>query len=114
MKARKLLMNEIPGTFRDGRVELNAAVDWPNGTPVTVQAQIGAPKTTPSEEWREQWGVEDDWPDTPENRAEILRRIDAVEPLEMSPEEEVEWQATLAWFGNYTLEAVKRDMGLTP
>lgn len=107
-------MNEISGTFRDGHVELNAAVDWPEGTPVTVQAQSLPSAAEPADDWRDNWGVDDDWPDTPENRAEILRRIDAVEPLKMSPEEEAEWHAMLDWFGNYTLEAVKRDMGLTP
>ena len=60
------------------------------------------------------WGIDDDWPDTPENRAEILRRMDAVEPLEMTEEEIAQWQATLHWFDEYSRQHVARDMGLTP
>jgi hypothetical protein len=106
-------MSEISGTFRDGRVELNAAVDWPDGLPVTVQPQATAKESVSAGDWREDWGIDDGSPDTPENRAEILRRMDAAEPLVMSPEEEQEWHAMLDWFGSYTLEAVKREMGLT-
>jgi hypothetical protein len=113
-KMRIAIMNEITGTYRGGHVELASAVDWPDGTPVTVQATPSLGKPTLADDWQENWGIEDDWPDTPENRAEILRRIDAVEPLEMTPEEEAEWKATLNWFGDYTLQAVKRDMGLEP
>jgi hypothetical protein len=105
-------MNDIPGVFRAGHVELTDAVDWPDGTPVTVHPHPLDKRTEMAGDWSEQWGVDDDWPDTPENRAEILRRIDAVQPLEMTPEEEAEWQATLDWFGAYTREAVRRDMGL--
>jgi hypothetical protein len=106
-------MNEILGTYREGHVELASPVNWPDGTPVTVQAKSLTAHAQPAEDWRENWGIDDDWPDTPENRAEILRRIDGVEPLDMTPEEEAEWHTTLAWFGEYTREAVKRDMGLT-
>jgi hypothetical protein len=106
-------MNEIQGTYRDGHVELTAPVNWPDGTPVTVEPKLPTGQAQPTEEWRDTWGIDDDWPDTPENRAEILRRMDAVEPLDMTPEEEAEWHAMLDWFGEYTRDAVKRDMGLT-
>jgi hypothetical protein len=105
-------MDGIQGTYREGRIDLDSSVSWPEGTRVEVAplaVRPAAPDATSVE-----WGVSDDWADTPENRAEILRRMDAAEPLEMSPEEEAEWQAALDWIGEYTLQAVKRDMGLTP
>ena len=105
-------MSEIQGTYRDGHVELTAAVDWPEGTPVTVQPNSVVSQAQLTEDWRENWGIDDDWPDTPENRAEILRRMDAVEPLDMTPEEEAEWHRMLKWFDDYSREAVKREMGL--
>jgi len=107
-------MNEIPGIFRSGHVELMGAVDWPDGTPVTVHPRHPDDQREIAGDWREHWGIDDDWPDTPENRAEILRRMDAAQPLDMTPEEQAEWQATLDWFGAHTREAVRRDMGLDP
>ena len=104
-------MNEITGTYRDGHVELAAPVNWPNGMPVKVQAE---PSLSPfnNHELAGNWGIDDDWPDTPENRAEILRRMDAVEPLEMTPEEEAEWKAARKWIRDFTIAAVRSEMGL--
>ena len=36
---------------------------------------------------------EEDWSDTPEAIASWLQWYDSLEPLEMTPEEEAEWQA---------------------
>jgi hypothetical protein len=38
----EVMMNEIQGTYRDGHVELTAPVNWPDGTPVTVQPSLFA------------------------------------------------------------------------
>ena len=77
-------MSEVHGTYRDGKVELKSGVDWPNGMLVTVHPLPLAQRNESADEWQDSWGIDDDWPDTPENRAEILRRMDAVEPLEMT------------------------------
>lgn len=103
-------MDGIEGTYRHGQVQLDTAVAWPEGTRVEVAPVAGETRDRAEPDW----GIDDDWPDTPANRAEILRRIDAVEPLEMTPEEEASAHAMLDWFGDYTREAVKRDMGLMP
>jgi hypothetical protein len=105
-------MSEISGIYRDGHVELTGSVDWPDGTPVTVQPQSQGKPDGHTISSDNEWGIPDDWPDTPENRAEILRRMEAVEPLEMTPEEEAEWHAMLKWFDDYSRDAMKREMGL--
>ena len=67
----------ITGTYRGGRIELDESVDWPEGRRVSVVAESAT------------LGLrEEEWPDTPENRAEILRRMEAVEPLELTAEDE--------------------------
>lgn len=51
---------------------------------------------------------EEDWPDTPENRIEILRRMEAIEPLELTEADEAE----IAAVREVTLAAVRKQMGL--
>ena len=91
-------MNEISGIFRGGRVELADAVDWPDGTPVMVHPHRPDAQPELAGDWRDHWGIDDDLPDPPENRAEILRRMDAVQPLEMTAEEQAEWQRSRSSF----------------
>jgi hypothetical protein len=90
----------IKGTYHAGRVDLDKQVDWPDGCRVRVALEYGM--------------REEDWPDTPENRAEILRRMEAVEPLEFTPEEETEIEAARAAVREVTLAAVRKQMGLEP
>ncbi len=37
-------MDSVPATFRNGRVELAAPVDWPDGTQVEVTPVVTAPR----------------------------------------------------------------------
>lgn len=90
----------IDGTYHAGRIDLDKQVDWPEGCRVRVALEYGM--------------REEDWPDTPENRAEILRRMEAVEPLEFTPEEEAEIEAARAAVREVTLAAVRKQMGLEP
>lgn len=90
----------IEGTYHAGRVDLDKQVDWPDGCRVRVELEYGM--------------REEDWPDTPENRAEILRRMEAVEPLEFTSEEEAEIAAARAAVREVTLAAVRKQMGLEP
>jgi hypothetical protein len=77
-------MNAIKGTFKNGQIVLDAPADWPEGCRVIVEP-------VPEEET---FGIrEEDWPDTPEGIARHLALMDQIEPLEMTPEEEAEWQA---------------------
>ena len=89
------------GTYRAGRVELDAPVDWPDGARVSIE-----PK-------EESLGLsESDWPTTPEGQAALAASILEIEPLDLTPEEEAEWAAARAEVKRYTIEAVKRQMGL--
>jgi hypothetical protein len=92
---------QITGTYRSGRVELDEKVDWPDGTRVSVIDY------DPGDELLN----EDDWPDTPENRAEMLRRFDAMQPV-MTPEEQAEFEAILAESKRFNKEAMRKQMGL--
>ena len=90
----------IEGTYHAGRVDLDKDVDWPEGCRVRVALEYGL--------------REGDWPDTPENRAEILRRMEAIEPLELTAEDEAEIAAARTAVREVTLAAVRKQMGLEP
>lgn len=90
------------GTYREGRIVLDTAVDWPESSRVLIQPV-------------EQYGlIEGVWPadGTAEGNAEILRRMDAVEPLELTPEDDAEIAAARDEVRKITLDAVRRQMGL--
>jgi hypothetical protein len=77
-------MNGINATYRNGQIVLDEPVDWPEGKrlrvePVTEEETVGI--------------REEDWPTDPEGIARHLALMDRIEPLEMTPEEEAEWQA---------------------
>ena len=76
-------MIAISGTYRDGKVTLNAPADWQEGA--TVRVELDA----------DYMGVgmrEEDWPLDPKNLAEWMRKVDALEPF-LTPEEEADWEA---------------------
>ncbi len=77
-------MTPVKGVVKNGQVVLDEPYDVPDGTPVEVVP------TDP----RFTFGIEeDDWDDTPEGIEAWLRWFDALEPLEMTAEEEAELQA---------------------
>jgi hypothetical protein len=99
----------IKGVYRNGQVELAAPVDWPEGNEVDVSPRQfnggGAPK--------EKWGMdESEWPTTPEGIEALIARMDSREPVELTPEEERAWNEGLRFFGEYTREQVRKQMGL--
>jgi hypothetical protein len=77
-------MNTIKGVVRNGRIEVTAPADWPEGCEVVIEPVSGEPALGMREE---------DWPTTPEGIAALLKRWDEHEPLEMTPEEQAEWEA---------------------
>jgi hypothetical protein len=114
-------MNEISGTYRDGHVELNAAVNWPEGTAVTVVPQLAAVDAHDSDPPGTRFPYVDlpdgtilPWSDTPEFRAALLAQMDSREPFELTPEEEAQWQADRRSIKEYTLAAMRREMEQTP
>jgi hypothetical protein len=100
-------MNEtVPGTFHEGRIMLEAPVDWPEGTkvevvPVTSNRRLGL--------------TEDEWPNTPEAIEAWLRWYDSLEPLEFTPEEEADLAAWRQKLKEYDIaKSQKRIDGLFP
>ena len=74
-------MDVIKGVFRNGQIIFSAPADWPEGTEVLIEP-IGHP---------EMFGMrEEEWPATPEAAAAWLAWYDALEPLELTAEEEAD------------------------
>ncbi len=72
-------MSAVKATWKNGQVVLEGQVDWPEGRRLVVA---------------EDTVVEDDeQPDDPETIARWLAEFEAIPPLEMTAEEEAEWQA---------------------
>lgn len=77
-------MNAIKGIWHGGQVLLQEPADWPDGTTLIVEP--AAPHTT--------LGLrEEDWPMKPDEIATHLARMDQIQPLDMTPEEEGAWEA---------------------
>jgi len=77
-------MDVIKAVVKNGRIELNAPDDWPEGTEVLVEPLPQG----------EVIGLrEEDWPGRPAEIARLLSRMDQIEPLDFTPEGEAEWEA---------------------
>jgi hypothetical protein len=77
-------MTVLKAIVKNGKIELEAPNDWPEGTEVRIE-----PVPTSGS-----IGIRDeDWPNTPEGIARHLALMDQIEPLEFAAEEEVEWEA---------------------
>jgi len=95
-------MRVVTGTYHEGQVVLDSPVDWPDGARVNVATE-------------ETVGLsEADWPRTPEELDALVARFAALEPLEITPEEEAEIAAARAEVRRVTIEAVRKKMGLQP
>jgi hypothetical protein len=75
-------MNTILGVVKNGRIEVEAPPDWPDGAPVRVE--LGLNGMHP---------LDDETPETPEEIEAWLRWFHNLEPVEMTPEEEASWEA---------------------
>ncbi|MBI1830390.1 MAG: hypothetical protein HYR84_02955 [Planctomycetes bacterium] len=87
-------MNMLKGTIQDGQVVLPQPANLPDGTPVTVlthehSGSLGIP--------------DDEWPTDPDGIAQLLARMDRVEPFDMTLEEEAEIEAWRQKVKEYTL-----------
>ena len=102
-------MQPIIGTYRDGHIEPDVPVTWPEGLKVEIAPadQVGRPVQALGLDERT-------WVETPENRAALIASMEAYDPPEMSDEEWAEFEAGLKWIGDYTKEAVRKQMGLEP
>jgi len=78
-------MIAIPGTYRDGKVILNAPPDWQDGASVRVELDS------------DYVGVgmrEEDFPLEGKRLAEWMKKVDVLEPF-LTPAEEAAWEAAL-------------------
>lgn len=92
-------MNSTFGTYRDGHVDLDSTVDWPEGSRVAV-----SPKS-------ERVGMrESEWPDSDEGRNVLLKRMEQMEPLELTVEDEIEIPAARGAVREASINAVRRQM----
>lgn len=79
-------MSIVIGTVRNGRVLCDEAVEWPDGTRLKIEP---LPST-------EVVGLRDeDWPCDPPGIQAMLARMDAIQPLVMTPEDEANWLSAL-------------------
>lgn len=74
-------MSTILGIVKNGRIEVDAPPDWPDGTPVRVELGLNHKV------------LDDERPETPEEIEEWLRWFHSLEPIVMTPEEEAAWAA---------------------
>ena len=76
-------MNAVKGTVKNGNIILDDPADLPAGCRVLIEP-ISVEET---------FGVrEEEWEDTPGAIAAWIRWFDSLEPLQMTPQEEAEWQ----------------------
>ncbi len=77
-------MNAVKGTWKNGRIVLDRPIDWPDGCRLAI-APLAEEETL---------GIrEEDWPTTPEAMADWLKWYDSLEPLEVTVDEEAEFEA---------------------
>jgi hypothetical protein len=75
-------MKAIRGVVKNGRVEVDAPPDWPDGTPVRVELGLNDPSKD-----------DDESPETIEEIQAWLHWYHTLEPILMTPEEEAAWEA---------------------
>src|SRR5437899_2884379 len=97
-------MDTILGVIRGGRVEFDTPTRLPDGTRVRVE---------PADE-EEGFIREEDWPTTPEGIEELIRRMENIEPIILTPEDEARIAAARAAVREVTLAAVRQQMGIGP
>lgn len=95
-------MTAVKGIVRDGRIELNGPVDWPDGSEVLVE---------PLPNGTGRIGLdESEWRDDPASLADWAAWIKTLEALEFTPEEEAERARFAEAMRRHNVDAVRRQM----
>lgn len=95
-------MTKIKTTIRNGRIELRAPDELPEGTEVLVEV---TPIT------RKKIGIdESEWRDDPEALADWDAWLKTLEPIEFSSEEQIERDSFDEEFRRFNVEAVRKQM----
>lgn len=99
-------MSTVTATVRNRRIEFEAPDDLPDGTEVLVEVRPISERRT---------GItEAEWRDDPEAIADWIAWVNSIEPLEISPEEQAEFDRYNAEFVRFNLEAVRKQMEADP
>jgi hypothetical protein len=69
-------MSAVKAIWTNGHVVLDAPVNWPEGSRLIIAEDPA-----------------DDQPESPEEIARWIEAFNAIPPLQMTPEEEADWQA---------------------
>ena len=96
-------MSILTGVIRDGRVELDTPAALPNGTRVRVEPEA-----------EEGFLRDEDWPTTPEGIDALVRRMEQLDPIVLTPEDEARIAAARTAVRDVTLAAVRKQMGIGP
>src|SRR5260370_25438413 len=92
--------NTVGGTYRDGHIVLDRAMNWPEGTRVVIQTL------------EETSGlIEGVWPadGSPSGEAEILRRMREFEAVEMTDEEADDFAAALKDLNQFNSQCLEKQ-----
>jgi hypothetical protein len=95
-------MSAVGGTYQDGRIVLDRAVDWPEGTRVCVQL-------LPADH-----SVDGVWPHdgSPEGNAAILRRLEEGAADGPTPEEAAAFDKAMEHVREFEKAAARKLLGL--
>ena len=94
-------MSVRKATVRNGKIELNAPDDWPEGTEVRIEPVVPVPASSCLRD--------EEWPDTPEGIARHLALMDRIGPMDITAEEEAEWEAARAVYGPGAMSTPRRS-----
>jgi hypothetical protein len=75
-------MSAILGVVKNGRIEVDAPPDWPDGAPVRVELGLNG-----------NCKYDDECPEAPEEIEAWLQWYHSLEPIVMTLEEEAAWEA---------------------
>ena len=94
-------MNAIKATWTNGHIVPDEQVEWPDGCrlliePLPVEPALGL--------------RDEDWPDTPEARADWLRWYDSLEPLEFTTAEAADLAAWRQKVKEYTIARMDEEV----
>jgi hypothetical protein len=99
---RRKAMNAIKGTVKNGKIVLDAPDDWPEGCRVIVE---------PVSAVGEKIGLDEcEWRDDAASLADWEAWIKTIEPIELTPQEQVANTRFEEEFRRFNIEAVRKQM----
>ncbi|CAN5128791.1 hypothetical protein BH11PLA2_BH11PLA2_24600 [soil metagenome] len=106
-------MNIVSATWTNGQLHPNGVMDWPEGTRlqiVPVDNEVHSPEIDECFPPADLYADEARFKDDPESIEAWCRGVEAIEPLEFTPEEIAERDAAFAESRRFNLETVRKAM----